>query len=119
MKLIARTAILTLFAVATTGAAPPNTGGEGEVLAERRLRACLEAHSSPRHPTLAAAIAAARTACRKQIEDLRDVRVLEATAGLEHAEGEIVERRVARKLNNEIAAAVANHTGLPVTDAHD
>jgi hypothetical protein len=117
--MMSRLLTLPLLAAVTIGAAPPKPDGEGLVLAERRLRACLEAHASPRHGALDAAIAAARTACRPQIENLRDVRILEATAGLEHAEAEIVERRVTRKLNNEIAFAVASHTGLPAPDAHD
>lgn len=119
MSVFVRLIALPPLAAGAIAAAPPPTGDESQVLAERRLRACLETNASARHGDLAAAVTAARAACQPQIDDARDVRVLEATAGLDPAEAQVVERRVNRKLNDEIARAVANFTGLAPTNAHD
>lgn len=114
----ARTIILPFFALlAGAAAAPPLDGNEGQVLGERRLRACLAANSG--QGTLEAAVAAARAACASQIRNVRDQRVVDATAGLAPEAALVVERRVTRALNNEIAQAVANFTGLPLPHAHD
>ena len=82
-------------------------------LAEKRLRGCLAAGaSSAPGGTLAAAIASARAFCGPQINTVADYRVEAATQGLEGEAAEEVKARTLRTLNNEIAHAVANFTGL-------
>lgn len=113
------TALLPLLALAAISAAPPlEAASESQTLAERRLRACLTTHASGAGPSLEAAILATRAACKPQIDDLRDVRVIEATAGLDPDAARVVERRVTRDLNNEIAHAIADFAGFSTTHAH-
>lgn len=113
-----RTILLPLLALGSVAAAPPlGADRESATQAERRLRACLSASASDRHPTLEAAVLSARAACKPQIEDALDMRIIDATAGLEYGAARVIERRVTRALNYEIAVAIANFTGLPPTDA--
>lgn len=116
--MMSRLLFLPLVAGLAVAAAPPETDGEGQVLAERRLRACLSANGAGGQTTFDGALQAARAACRPQINALRDVRVIHATAGLEPAAARVVERRVTIALNNEIAHAVADFSGMPVPHAH-
>lgn len=99
--------------------APREVAREDAILAERRLEACLAASAGDGQATFAAALAAARAACRPQIERVRAARVRAATAGLAPEAARVVERRVTRKLNSEIAHAVARLTGLALPDAQD
>ena len=113
MTLPSRIILLPLIAACTVAGAPPiEPGSESQVLAERRLRACLWAHRS-RQADLTAATIAVRAACKPQIDDVRDVRVHHASAGLAPEQAQIIERRVTRRLGDEIAVAVANLNGLP------
>ena len=114
----ARIAVLPLIALAAIAAAPPlEADGESTTLAERRLRACLSASVSDGQPTLETAIVSARAACKPQINDLLDLRIIHATAGLEYGAARVVERRVTAALNQEIAVAVAHFAGLPRPNA--
>ena len=81
--------------------------------AEKRLRACLVAGSSaaPRSG-LSAAIPSVRAFCTPQINRVRDDRVADATAGLTGPAARRAENGAVRALNNEIAYAIANFTGL-------
>ena len=64
-------------------AAPPlEADSESATQAERRLRACVSANASG-HGTIEAAILHTRAACKPQINDLRDVRIIAVTSGLE------------------------------------
>ena len=113
------TALLPLLALAAISAAPPlEAASESQTQAERRLRACLTTHASGAGPSLEAAILATRAACKPQIDAVRDVRIIEATAGLAPDAARVVEQRVTRELNNEIAHAIANFSGLSESHAH-
>jgi hypothetical protein len=81
--------------------------------AEDRLRGCLLAGSSAAPRTsLAAALQSTRAFCRPQINALAQERTTTATAGLDGVAAEDVRKQTLRQLNNEIAYAVANFTGL-------
>ena len=94
-------------------ASAPALAASPEADAERTLRGCLTAGSSgaPR-TSLEHAIIAIRALCGPQIGDLREIRVRRATAELEGQAAEDAEKRTIRQLNDEIAYAVANLTGL-------
>lgn len=112
--MMGRTIILSLAAVLAVSSAPPvDPSGERTTHADRRLRACLSASAGDGHTALETAILAARAACKSQIDTVRDARILAATAGLESAAVPVVERRVTRQLDAEIARAVATFAGLP------
>ena len=115
-----RTLIMPLLAACAIAAAPPvaAAGDESTTQAERRLRACLSTHASDGHGTIEAAVLSTRAACAPQINKVRDARILAATAGLDAEAALVVERRVTRELNNEVAHAIANFSGLPVSHAH-
>ena len=113
------TIILPLLAASLIGAAPPRDAAESLTHSERRLRACLSTHASDGHRTIEAAVLATRAACKPQIDALRDERVIAATAGLEPAAAQAVTQRVTRELNAEIAQAIANFTGLPLSHAQN
>ena len=84
-----------------------------QALAEKRLRGCLAAGAtSAPGGTLAAALASARAFCGPQINTVAGYRVEAATQGLEGEAAEEAKTRALRTLNNEIAYAVANFTGL-------
>ncbi|MXO75384.1 hypothetical protein GRI40_09180 [Altererythrobacter aerius] len=111
---------LSLLALGAVAAAPPLEAVSGESLtqAERRLRACLSANASGGHATLEAAVLSTRVACKPQIDGARDARIVAATAGLGPDEAQAIARRVTRELNNEIAHAIANFSGLSAHHAH-
>ena len=114
------TIILPLLAAALLDAAPRVDAAEESVtLAERRLRACLSANASGGHSTIEAAVLSTRAACKPQIDAARDQRIIAATAGLDPAASQAVTQRVTRELNNEIAHAIANFSGLPLPYAPD
>jgi hypothetical protein len=82
-------------------------------LAESRLRGCLLAGSSAAPRTeLRAAIVSVRSFCKPQIDRLQGFRVDAATAGLSGDEAKTAKDRAIRALNDEIALAIANFTGL-------
>ena len=86
---------------------------QDEALAESRLRGCLLAGSSAAPTTgLREAIVAVRSFCHPQIKRLREFRVATATQGLSGRAAEEAEDRAIRSLNDEIAHAIANFTGL-------
>ena len=83
-------------------------------LAETRLRGCLLAGASSAETTggLQATIIRVRAYCGAQINRAREMRVLAATANLSGEEARAAKARVIRELNNEIAHAIANFSGL-------
>lgn len=88
-------------------------GANAREEAEKRLRGCIAAgaSSAPR-TSLAVALRSVRAFCGPQIGSLADLRVRDATAGLTGARAEEAKRRALTVLNDEIAYAVANFTGL-------
>jgi len=113
-----RLLILPLLALGAIAAAPPPEGAqESTTQAERRLRACLSSNASGAHRTIEAAILSTRAACKPQIDDALDARIIAATAGLEPDAAQVVQRRLTTKLNNEVAHAIANFSGLPAPHA--
>ena len=82
-------------------------------LAESRLRGCLLAGASGTGQTqLEAAVIQVRAYCGAQINRVQRYRVAAATEGLSGNEAEAAKTRAIRALNEEIALAVANFTGL-------
>ena len=81
--------------------------------AETRLRGCLQSGSAgaPR-AGLRAAVVAVRALCKPQIDRVADDRVATATTGLTGDDAEQAKQRAIRQLNDEIALAIANFTGL-------
>lgn len=103
-------ALFTAFALAAPAVADDALDDE---LAESRLRGCLLAGSSATGQTqLEAAVIQARAYCGAQINRVRDMRVAAATKGLDGNDAEGAKTRATRELNDEIAQAVANFTGL-------
>jgi hypothetical protein len=87
--------------------------GQASDMAESRLRGCLLAGSSAApHTNLREAVIAVRSFCSAQIHVVRDGRVAAATAGLSGSAATEAEDSAVRALNEEIARAVANFTGL-------
>jgi hypothetical protein len=81
--------------------------------AEERLRGCLSAGSiNHPHTELLAAIVAVRALCGVEIKRVRTERVTRARKGLVGRQAERAERQAIRNLNDEIAVAIANFTGL-------
>ena len=81
--------------------------------AETRLRGCLQSGSAGAPRTgLYASVAAVRALCKPQIDRVAEDRVAAATQGLTDEDAERAEKRVVRQLNDEIAYAIANFTGL-------
>ena len=81
--------------------------------AEARLRGCLQAGAAGAPWTgLREALVAVRTLCTPQIERVRANRVAAATQGLTEEDAARAEKRATRELNDEIALAIANFTGL-------
>lgn len=105
---------LALFALAATVPTIAQAGGiSSEEAAEKRLRGCvLTGSSAAPRTSLSAALASVRAFCGPQIGDLAELRVRAATDGLEDEAAENARKRTIRKLNDEIAYAVANFTGL-------
>jgi hypothetical protein len=83
-------------------------------LAEARLRGCLLAGASSAEPAsgLQATVIRVRAYCGAQITRVRDQRVAAATAGLRGSDAKAARDRAIRTLNDEIAHAVANFSGL-------
>src|SRR5690606_25792379 len=119
-----RTAILAFALLA--GAAVPlaaQADSPEEALLERRLRACLTsgAAGAPRD-SLLSAVVAVRSLCHTQIRRVRDLRlaVVDASFGLPDArlsasrqiELDRARDAATRQLNDEVALAVSNFTGL-------
>ncbi len=81
--------------------------------AETRLRGCLQAGASGAPRTgLREAVVAIRALCAPQIRRVKANRVAAATAGLGGSEAQRAEARAIHQLNDEIARAIANFTGL-------
>ena len=104
-----------LFPMALLAALPVHA--QSEVLsadqAEARLRGCLlaGATSAPR-TDLRTAVVATRVFCRPQIARVEAQRRDAATDGLTGSEARAASDRAIRALNDEIARAIANFTGL-------
>ena len=82
-------------------------------LAEQRLRGCLLAGASAAPRTgLTEAVVAVRSFCTPQIKRVRNHRVAAATGGLKGEARKSAEDRAIRALNDEIALAISNFTGL-------
>jgi hypothetical protein len=82
-------------------------------LAEKRLRGCLAAGAASAPKTdLASALQSTRAFCGPQIADLAAIRTREASRGLSGEPADEARKQALRELNNEIAYAVANFTGL-------
>jgi len=91
------------------------TDREGAELAESRLRGCLLAGSSAAPRTgLREAVVSVRTFCAPQIGRVRDDRVGAATRGLSGKAAKDAQARAIHSLNDEIALAIANFTGLKI-----
>ena len=105
--------IASLFALSL--AAPALADDLPSDLAESRLRGCLLAGASSADPVagLEATIIRVRAYCGAQINRVRDQRVAAATAGLKGSDAKAARDRAIRALNDEIAHAIANFSGLP------
>ncbi len=87
-------------------------------LAESRLRGCLLAGAAaPGQADLRSKVMQVRAFCGAQINRVRDLRVAAATQGLNGAEADTARADTVRALNDEIALAIANYTGLSLDDA--
>ena len=94
-------------------AAPTTAQTEAADLAESRLRGCLLAGSSAAlGGSLEQAIMSVRSFCAPQIKQVRGHRVRAAATGLSGQARKEAESRTTRALNDEIALAIANFTGL-------
>jgi phage-related minor tail protein len=95
-------------------AAPALADNVPSDLAESRLRGCLLAGASSADPVagLEATIIRTRAYCGAQISRVRDQRVAAATAGLTGSDAKAARDRAIRALNDEIAHAIANFSGL-------
>lgn len=101
------------LALALSAAVPAAAADEAADLAESRLRGCLLAGSSAAlGGSLAQAIVSVRSFCAPQIKQVRGHRVRAAATGLSGQARKDAEDRTTRALNDEIALAVANFTGL-------
>ena len=81
--------------------------------AEMRLRGCLLAGAAQAPGTsLREAVIATRAFCTPQIRRVQKTRVDAATAGMSGAAADEAERQAITDLNDEIARAIANFTGL-------
>lgn len=104
---------VSLLATALLGSVAHASDADRQDSAEKRLRGCIAAGASTApKASLASAVQHVRTFCGPQIGNLVEFRVSGATEGLSDAEAEEAKARTIRELNNEIAYAVANFTGL-------
>ena len=109
---------LTFGAALAVSAAPlaAQDGPAGEAQLERRLRACLVSGSAGApNDSLLSAVVAVRSLCHTQINRLRDFRLREIDARLGAARQDELDRArdaETRRLNDEVARAIANFTGL-------
>ena len=102
--------VLALSASAALAAAQPAPGSD---LAQSRLNGCLLAGSSAATgPDLRTAVIEVRAFCGAQIARVRKDRVATARRGLKGDAAREAEDRAVRALNDEIALAVSNFTGL-------
>ena len=102
--------LLAILALATPAAAQETLSPQQ---AETRLRGCLQAGAAGAPRTgLREAVIAVRALCTPQIERVRANRVAAATQGLTEEDAARAEKRATRELNDEIARAIANFTGL-------
>ncbi len=104
---------MALVALLAASLLAPQFAVADETQVEPRLRGCLltGASSAPK-TSLSAALQSTRAFCGPQIKAVARQRVEAATAGLNGEAAEEAEKRAIRDLNNEIAYAVANFTGL-------
>ncbi|MGB7373592.1 hypothetical protein [Pontixanthobacter sp.] len=94
-------------------AMPASAAGEAAEPAAARLNGCLLAGSSGAPRTnLREAVISVRSFCAPQIKRVRTQRVEAATKGLSEEAGKAAEDQAIRALNDEIALAIANFTGL-------
>lgn len=101
------------LALALSAAVPAVAADEAADLAESRLRGCLLAGSSAAlGGSLEQAIVSVRSFCASQIKQVRGHRVRAAATGLSGQARKDAEDRTTRALNDEIARAIANFTGL-------
>jgi hypothetical protein len=109
----ARTALtLAIALLAFPAKASDGSAGRDE-MTEKRLRGCLAAGAATAPKTsLAAALQSIRAFCGAQIAGLSEFRVAEAMQGLTGEAADEARKRAIRALNDEIAHAVANFTGL-------
>ena len=108
MKIVLAT--LLVLATASPAVAQETLAPE---LAESRLRGCLLAGSSAAPQTgLPEAVVSVRAFCGTQIARVRDNRVAAATRGLTGQAEQDAKTAAIAALNDEIARAVANFTGL-------
>ena len=103
-----------IAALALAGLATPAIAQDFDAAsAESRLRGCLLAGaSSAGQSDLAGKVIEVRAFCGAQIARVRDQRVAAATANLRGEEAEAAKAAATRALNDEIAHAIANFTGL-------
>ncbi|MFN4113301.1 MAG: hypothetical protein ACK4GD_05120 [Sphingomonadaceae bacterium] len=94
-------------------AVPATAADDAAELAESRLRGCLLAGSSAAPQTgLREAVISVRSFCTPQIKRVQGDRVKAATTGLSGEARKAAEHTAIRALNDEIALAIANFTGL-------
>jgi len=104
-----------LVGCAVVALAAPAAADEplGPDLAESRLRGCLLAGSSAvTRKDLEGAVIQVRAYCGAQIKQVREQRVAAATQNLKGDEARDAADRAVRVLNQEIALAVSNFTGI-------
>jgi hypothetical protein len=108
-----RNLALAAIAFALTAPLSAQPGSTDYDLAESRLRGCLLAGASAA-PTseLRAAVVSVRSFCAPQINRVRGYRVAAAAEGLSGQAAREAEDSAVRALNDEIARAIANFTGL-------
>ena len=98
------------FAAAMPAAAQDDIAPD---LAESRLRGCLLAGASAAPATgLREAVISVRAFCKPQIDRVQRIRVGIARQGLSGQRAQDAEDAAVRALNDEIALAVSNFTGL-------
>lgn len=112
-----RAGFISLMSVALLGSALGTaamaTDAQDHDAVEARLRGCVAAGAASAPKTaLANAVQHDRALCGPQITDLAEIRAGVAAAGLSGEAAEEAKARALRELNNEIAFAVANFTGL-------
>ena len=102
-----------MLVAALSVAAPAAAADDAAELAESRLRGCLLAGSSAAPQSgLREAIISVRSFCAPQIKRVQADRVKAAASGLSGGARKAAEDQAIRALNDEIALAIANFTGL-------
>lgn len=101
--------------LALCAAVPATAGDDAADLADSRLRGCLLAGASAApQASLREAVISVRSFCTPQIKRVQGDRVKAATAGLSGEARKAAEDSAIRALNDEIALAIANFTGLTI-----